>query len=92
MAGEFWYEASALLPSIGVGLLFWFVVRAMIRADRREREAEREAEKVLKAERVRRDSAKETGDARSTVKNGDPDGGAQQETPIPHGKEPDHLV
>ncbi|PID53564.1 MAG: hypothetical protein CSA58_09795 [Micrococcales bacterium] len=30
---------AALIPSIGVGLLFWFVVRAMIRADRGERAA-----------------------------------------------------
>lgn len=27
----------ALIPSIGVGLLFWFVMRAIIGADRRER-------------------------------------------------------
>jgi hypothetical protein len=31
--------AAALLPSVGVGLLFWFVVRAIIHADRRERQA-----------------------------------------------------
>ncbi|MFC5997433.1 hypothetical protein ACFP6A_01625 [Quadrisphaera sp. GCM10027208] len=30
---------GALVPSIGVGLLFWYVVRAMIHADRRERAA-----------------------------------------------------
>ncbi len=30
---------AALVPSVGVGLLFWFVVRAMIAADRRERAA-----------------------------------------------------
>jgi hypothetical protein len=30
---------GALVPSVGVGLLFWFVVRAMINADRRERAA-----------------------------------------------------
>lgn len=29
----------ALVPSIGVGLLFWFALRAMIHADRRERAA-----------------------------------------------------
>ncbi|GIG53736.1 hypothetical protein [Demequina activiva] len=28
-----------LIPSIGVGLLFWFVMRSVMRADRREREA-----------------------------------------------------
>lgn len=30
---------GALVPSIGVGLLFWFAIRAMINADRRERAA-----------------------------------------------------
>ncbi|WP_058234389.1 hypothetical protein [Devriesea agamarum] len=46
-----WYELGALVPSIGVGLLFWFVIRALLRADRRQREAERaiEAEYALAA-------------------------------------------
>jgi hypothetical protein len=30
---------AALLPSIGVGLLFWFGMRALINADRTERQA-----------------------------------------------------
>jgi hypothetical protein len=30
---------AALLPSAGVVLLFWFAVRAMVNADRRERQA-----------------------------------------------------
>lgn len=30
---------AALVPSVGVGLLFWFAMRAIIRADRRERAA-----------------------------------------------------
>lgn len=30
---------GALIPSIGVGLVFWFVMRAVIRADGRERAA-----------------------------------------------------
>lgn len=47
MDSGFWFEAGALLPSIGVGLLFWFAIRALLRADRREREAEREAEQEL---------------------------------------------
>lgn len=45
MDSGFWYEAGSLLPSIGVGLLFWFVMRAVMRADRHEREVEREAER-----------------------------------------------
>lgn len=31
--------AVGVIPSIGVALLFWFVMRAVIRADRRERAA-----------------------------------------------------
>lgn len=30
---------AALAPSVGVGLIFWFVIRAVIHADRRERRA-----------------------------------------------------
>jgi hypothetical protein len=30
---------AALLPSIGVGLLFWFAMRALVNADRTERQA-----------------------------------------------------
>ena len=30
---------SAVVPSIGVGLVFWFAMRAIIQADRRERSA-----------------------------------------------------
>lgn len=44
MDSGFWFEAGALVPSIGVGLLFWFAIRAIMRADRHEREAERQAE------------------------------------------------
>lgn len=31
--------AAAILPSIGVGLLFWYVMRQVVSADRRERAA-----------------------------------------------------
>lgn len=34
---------AVLLPSIGVGLIFWFVMRSVMRADRGEREAEKTA-------------------------------------------------
>ncbi|MFC8193707.1 hypothetical protein ACFUMH_18790 [Cellulomonas sp. NPDC057328] len=30
---------AALLPSIGVGLIFWFAMRAIVNADRSERQA-----------------------------------------------------
>lgn len=40
MAGiDIGYELSAFIPSIGVGLLFWFGMRSIFRADRAEREA-----------------------------------------------------
>ena len=56
MDSGFWFEAGALLPSIGVGLLFWFVIRSLLRADRREREAERQAEQeLLERKRPRKD-------------------------------------
>ena len=49
--------AAALLPSIGVGLLFWFAIRALVNADRTERQAmarmdlaERQAEVAKKEE------------------------------------------
>lgn len=43
------YELGSLLPPIGVGLLFWFAMRALLRADRREREAEKAAEVEYRA-------------------------------------------
>jgi hypothetical protein len=49
MDSGFWFEAGALLPSLGVGLLFWFVMRAVLRADRHEREIERDAEQEYRA-------------------------------------------
>ncbi|WP_084125526.1 hypothetical protein [Demequina sp. NBRC 110054] len=36
--------ALGVIPSIGVGLLFWFVMRTIIRADRNERAAIAEQE------------------------------------------------
>ncbi|MDN5821049.1 MAG: hypothetical protein L0H74_00165 [Brachybacterium sp.] len=51
MGSGFWFEAGALLPSLGVGLLFWFVMRAVMRVDRHEREIEREAEREYRERR-----------------------------------------
>lgn len=34
---NFWIGLGALVPSIGVGVLFYFVMRNVIRADRNER-------------------------------------------------------
>ena len=41
MIGE---ALGMLAPSVGVGLVFWFAMRAIVRADRREREALAELE------------------------------------------------
>jgi hypothetical protein len=35
----FWPVFAAVVPSIGVGLLFWFAIRALVNADRTERAA-----------------------------------------------------
>lgn len=42
-----------LVPSIGVGLLFWYAMRAVLRADRRERAAlaEIDADEAAAAEK-----------------------------------------
>jgi predicted permease len=44
----FWLGFAALVPSIGVGVLFYFVMRFVLRADKNERaqlaELEREAQ------------------------------------------------
>ena len=52
MPQEFWSNAVfSLLPTVLVGLIFWFVMRSIIRADRTERKAyaEIEAEERTKA-------------------------------------------
>lgn len=33
----FWQAVAALIPMIGVAALFWFAMRAVLNADRRER-------------------------------------------------------
>ena len=40
MPQEFWSNAIfSVIPTLLVGLIFWFVLRAVIRADRTERDA-----------------------------------------------------
>ena len=37
---NFWFNAIfSVTPTIGVGLIFWFAMRAIIRSDRTERKA-----------------------------------------------------
>ena len=51
---------AALVPSVGVGLLFWFVVRAMVAADRRERAA------MAALDRAEREAQRESGNSTPT--------------------------
>jgi membrane-bound ClpP family serine protease len=37
--GATWAFLVCVAPSVGVGLLFWFVMRKVVHADRNEREA-----------------------------------------------------
>jgi len=56
MPTDFWGNAIfSLVPTIALGLVFWFIIRAIIRADRNERKvySQMEAE-----ERARRAAAK----------------------------------
>lgn len=53
MPADFWTNALySVAPTILVGLVFWFVMRAIVRADRTERKvyAQIEAEERAKAE------------------------------------------
>lgn len=62
---------AALLPSLGVGFLFWLAVRAMIQGDRRERAAlarlQAEEKERLQRERT---SSEEGPDARPDITQG----------------------
>jgi hypothetical protein len=49
---------AALLPSIGVGLIFWLVIRALVNADR----SERTALARMDAEDARRDKPEKSAD------------------------------
>ncbi len=52
MIEDFWANAVfSVTPTIIIGLLFWFALRAILRADRTER---RELEKYVAEERARR--------------------------------------
>ncbi len=38
---------EALVPSIALGLLFWYVIKGISNADRKERQAEAEADALI---------------------------------------------
>lgn len=49
---SYWVNALwSIIPTIGVVLAFWFVLRSIIRADRTERKAHARIEQQLRAER-----------------------------------------
>ena len=59
MPQEFWANAIfSLIPTIVVGLIFWFVLRGILRADRTERKvyADIEAEERARAGMPPRDA------------------------------------
>lgn len=41
---------EAIVPSIGLALLFWYVMKAITNADRKERQAEAEADALIHKE------------------------------------------
>jgi hypothetical protein len=53
MNGELWLGALyALAPTVLIGLLFWFIMRSIIRADSSERKAFAEIEAEERAKRA----------------------------------------
>jgi hypothetical protein len=65
---EFWANAFwSLAPSVGIGVMFWLVIRAVIRADRGERKAYARMEAKMRAEfaaeqQRNRDAAEQAGE------------------------------
>jgi len=50
---NFWFNAFwSLAPSAGIGLIFWFIFRAIVRADRNERKAYAKVEREERAKRA----------------------------------------
>ncbi|WP_062317945.1 hypothetical protein [Demequina maris] len=59
--------AIGIIPSIGVGLIFWFAMRAVIRADRNERAALAKED----AEAAAREAAKGAESSEAAATSGD---------------------
>lgn len=65
---RFWTYAAALLPSIGVGYLFYMIIKNLLEGDRNERIAMARMEKQWEREqeeRVERGKVKESGNGTS---------------------------
>lgn len=54
---------AGIVPSIGVGLIFWYAMRALLRADRNERAALAAADAAYDAERGNAKGAKNSNTA-----------------------------
>ncbi|MET4224322.1 hypothetical protein ACWFNS_13520 [Oerskovia enterophila] len=58
---DFWPAVYALIPSVGVGILFFFAMRAIIRSDRTERlamaELDAQADAAARQERAAQESS-----------------------------------
>jgi hypothetical protein len=57
---DFWPAVYALIPSVGVGILFFFAMRAIIRADRNERLAMAELDARAEQERSRSQASQDS--------------------------------
>ena len=58
MPQEYWSNAIySIIPTLLVGLIFWFVVRAIIRADRTERNAYAKIEAEERAKNEKKKAA-----------------------------------
>ncbi|BDZ55436.1 hypothetical protein [Agromyces marinus] len=55
---DYWANAIwSLTPTVLIGLIFWFVMRSLLRADRSERDAYAKIEAEERAKRAGTDSA-----------------------------------
>ncbi|WP_022873354.1 hypothetical protein [Nesterenkonia alba] len=55
----FWTYFEVLAPSIGVGLVFWFAIRSIFRADRYERTTEAQVREELSEQPVEQEEPTE---------------------------------
>lgn len=59
---EFWANAVwSVVPTVFIGLLFWFLIRVILRADRNERSAYAKIEAEERAFRVKNSDSNSTG-------------------------------
>jgi hypothetical protein len=59
---------AVLLPSVVVGLLFWFAMKSIFNADKSERQAEARAQADAREKDRQRDAGSEDGHSAGTAK------------------------